>query len=80
MIENTFFLTISIYLALGVFVIFCFVEFINEIRIKRRRQKEWDAIKFLFRCKDEISLKRLYQSYIATIDKHWFLGYIYPDI
>lgn len=80
MIESTMFHNILFYIIFGVFIIFFIFYFITEIRIKRKRQKEWNAIKDFFKCKDTESIRRLYKSYIYTIKKHWLLGYIYPDM
>lgn len=80
MIENPYAFNIFFYI-LGIVVIAFFTfYFITEIRIKRKRQKEWDKLKAAFNCADEFSLEILYKSYIYTIKKHWLLGYIYPDM
>lgn len=80
MIENNPFINISIYVILLVPAIFLIIMFIKDLKIRRKRQKEWDSIKAYFNCKDEISLQRLYTAYTSTIEKHRFLGYVYPDM
>lgn len=80
MFENAFILNLIFYIVFGPITAIFIFYFVKEIRIKKKRQKEWDAIKEFFRCKDEISVRRLYTSYISTIKRHWLLGYIYPDM
>ena len=80
MFENAFILNLIFYIVFGSIVAIFIFYFVKEIRIKKKRQKEWDTIKEFFRCKDEISVRRLYTSYISTIKRHWLLGHIYPDM
>ena len=80
MTENPYLFNIFFYILGIAFIVFFTFYFISEIRVKRKRQKEWDRLKETFNCADEASLERLYKSYIATIEKHWLLGYIYPDM
>ena len=80
MIDNAYLLNIGFYIIFGSVVGFLIYYFILEFRLKRKRQKEWNAIKKYFNCADELSLNRLFASYKRTIEKHWLLGYIYPDM
>lgn len=80
MFENAFLSNLIFYIVFGPITAIFIFYFVKEVRIKKKRQKEWDAIKEFFRCKDEASVRRLYKSYISTIKRHWLLGYIYPDM
>lgn len=80
MVNNACLLNIGFYAIFGSIAGFLSYYFIVEFKIKRKRQKEWDAIKKYFNCVDDLSLNRLFLSYKSTIKKHWLLGYIYPDI
>lgn len=80
MIESTFLFNLIFYVVFGSIAAIFIFYFVKEIRIKKKRQNEWDAIKEFFKCKDEASVRRLYTSYISTIKRHWLLGYIYPDM
>lgn len=80
MIESTFLFNFIFYVVFGSIAAIFIFYFVKEIRIKKKRQKEWDAVKEFFKCKDEASVRRLYTSYTSTIRRHWLLGYIYPDM
>ena len=80
MIDNAYLLNIGFYVIFGSIALFLLCYFLAEFKIKRKRQKEWDSIKEYFNCADELSVRRLFQSYKCTIEKHWLLGYIYPDM
>ena len=80
MFESTFLFNLIFYVVFGSIAAIFIFYFAKETRIKKKRQKEWDAIKEFFKCKDEASVRRLYTSYISTIKRHWLLGYIYPDM
>lgn len=79
MIDNACLLNIGFYAIFGSIAVFLLFYFIAEFRIKRKRQKEWEAIKNYFKCTDDVSVHRLFNAYKNTIKKHWLLGYIYPD-
>jgi hypothetical protein len=50
MFENAFILNLIFYIGFGSIVAIFIFYFAKEIRIKKKRQKEWDAIKEFFRC------------------------------